>query len=294
MEHFDVVTAFLNPEIDDDDIYMTLPDGWPEGSNSPKIVVRLREALHGLKQAPLLWHDNINGLLLALGFTQSSADPKLYLHSNGILIHRYVDDISMSYPEAATKAAIKVKAILSQIYMVTSLGLARHFLGIEIHRDDTGTSLCQKASIATILGRCGMDHTHRASTPMDPNVKLYLAEDQGEKEMEEDDITDYQAVVGSLMYTALAPGPDISYAVAALSTYNSPPFSSHMSVAKRVLQYLKSTANFRLHYTGNGIGFSINIDIGISIGISIGINIGNSLVRYSDADWAIYCVHRES
>jgi len=30
MDHLDVVTAFLNPEIDDDDIYMTLPKGWPE------------------------------------------------------------------------------------------------------------------------------------------------------------------------------------------------------------------------------------------------------------------------
>jgi len=28
MDHLDVVTAFLNHEIDDDDIYMTLPDGW--------------------------------------------------------------------------------------------------------------------------------------------------------------------------------------------------------------------------------------------------------------------------
>jgi len=52
MDHLDVVTAFLNPEIDDDDIYMTLPEGWPEGLNAPKIVVRLRKALHGLKQAP--------------------------------------------------------------------------------------------------------------------------------------------------------------------------------------------------------------------------------------------------
>jgi hypothetical protein len=45
MNHLNVGTAFLNPEIDDDDIYMTLPEAWPEGSNAPKIVVRLRKAL---------------------------------------------------------------------------------------------------------------------------------------------------------------------------------------------------------------------------------------------------------
>jgi hypothetical protein len=114
MDHLDVVTAFLNPEIDDDDIYTTLPEEWPEGLNAPKIIVRLRTALYGLKQAPQLSHDDINAFLLSLGFTQSSADPNLYLRSDGILILLYVDDISMSYPEAATKAAIEVKAKLSE------------------------------------------------------------------------------------------------------------------------------------------------------------------------------------
>jgi len=70
MNHLDGVTAFLNPEIDDDDIYMTLPDGWPEGLKAPKIIVRLRKALYSLKQAPRLWHDDINAFLLSLGFTQ--------------------------------------------------------------------------------------------------------------------------------------------------------------------------------------------------------------------------------
>jgi hypothetical protein len=35
----DVVTAFLNPEVDDDDIYMTLREGWPENLNAPRIIV---------------------------------------------------------------------------------------------------------------------------------------------------------------------------------------------------------------------------------------------------------------
>jgi hypothetical protein len=282
MDHLDVVTAFLNPEIDDDDIYMTLTEGWPEGLNAPKIIVTLRKALNRLKQAPRLWHNDINAFLLSLGFTQSLADPNLYLRSDGILILLYVDDISMSYPEAAAKAAIEVKAKLLEKYKITNLGPARQFLGIEIHRDGTGdgtgVSLGQKAYIITILRRFGMEHTHDVSTPMDPNVKLDLAEDRGEKELE--DITNYQAIVGSLMYAALATRPDISYAVAALSRYNSRPFTSHMTAAKRVLQYLKSTADFRLHFNGIGIGISIDI--------------ANSLVGYSDSDWANDSADRKS
>jgi len=225
MDHLDVVTAFLNPEIDDDDIYMTLPEewpeGWPEGSNAPKIVVRLRKALYRLKQAPRLWHHDINAFLLSLGFAQSSADPNLYLCSNGIVILLYVDDISMSYPEAATKAAIKVKAKLSEKYKITNLGPAHQFLGIEIYHNENGTriSLGQKAYITTILRRFGMEYSHGILTPIDLNIKLHLAEDRREKELE--DITDYQAVAGSLMYAALSTRPDISYVVAALSRYNS-------------------------------------------------------------------------
>jgi len=278
MDRLDVVTAFLNPEIDNDDIYKTLPEGWPEGLNAPKIIVRLRKALYGLKQAPRLWHDDINAFLLSLGFTQFSADPDLYLHSDGILILRYVDDISMSCPETAAQAAIEVEAKLSEKYKITNLGPARQFLGIEIHRDEIGTgiSLGQKTYITTIFRRFGMEHTHVVSTPMDSNVKFDLAEDRGENELE--DITDYQAVVGSLLYTALATRPDISYAVAALSRYNSRPFTGHMTTAKRVLQYLKSTADFRLYINGNGIG----------------IDTGNSLVGYSDPDWANDSVDRKS
>ena len=177
MNHLDVVTAFINPEMDNDDIYMTLTEGWPEGSNTPKIVVRLRKALYDLKQAPRLWHDDINAFLLSLRFTQSSADPNLYHRSDCILILLYIYDISMSYQEAATKAAIEVKAKLSEKYKITNLGPARQFLGIEIHRNDTGISLGQKSYIATILRRLGMENTHGASTLMDLNVKLDLAED---------------------------------------------------------------------------------------------------------------------
>jgi hypothetical protein len=168
IDDLDVVTAFLNPEIDDDDIYMTLPEGWPEGSNAPRIVVRLRKDLYGLNQAPRLWHDDINAFLLSLGFTQSLADPNLYVLNDDIMILLYVDDMSMSYPKAAAKAAIKVKRKPSEKYKIMNLGPAHQLLGIEIHRDGTGVSLGQQAYSTTILRRFGMEHTYGVSTPWIP------------------------------------------------------------------------------------------------------------------------------
>jgi hypothetical protein len=166
----DIVTAFLNPEVDEDSIYMALLEGWQKGIHIPTIIVRLKKALYGLKQAPRLWHKDINKFLLSLDFTPSLADPNLYIRSDGILILLYVDDISMTYPE--TKAALEVKAKLSEKYKITNLGPARQFLGIEIPRDDTSTSLGQKTFINTILKRFDMQNAYGAITPMDPNVKL--------------------------------------------------------------------------------------------------------------------------
>jgi len=90
---------------------------------------------------------------------------------------------------------------------------------------------------------------------MDPQLRLDFLEDRGEKALE--DITVYQAVVGSHMHGALATQPDISYSVAALSHYNSRPFISYMTTANGVLQSLKSTANF--DYTSPGIALEVRL-----------------------------------
>jgi len=272
IDNLDVVTTFPNPDVDDNDIYMVLPEGWPhKDMHAPPIIVRLRKALYGLKQTPRLWHNDINTFLLSHGFTQSQADPKLHIHSEGILILLYVDNISMMYArtESASKAAIEVKAKLSEQYKITHLGPERQLLGIKIHRDDYGISLGQKAFITTILKRFHMQDAHGVTTPMDPNVKLDLANDRGEKELDKESVKHFQVIVRSLMYAALATRPDISYAVAALCWYNSSPFTSHMTAAKRVFQYLKATADFQLHFNGNGNG-----------------NGNYGVVGFTDSDWA--------
>jgi hypothetical protein len=50
------------------------------------------------------------------------------------------------------------------------------------------------------------------------------------------------------MYAALGSHPDIFFAISSLSRYNSAPLATHLTAAKRVLRYLKSTSAFRLHF----------------------------------------------
>jgi hypothetical protein len=71
--------------------------------------------------------------VLPLEFKQFVADRNLSRRRDGIRMVLYVDDISMLYPEHATKASIQVKARLCKKYKITNLGLAPQFLGTKIH-----------------------------------------------------------------------------------------------------------------------------------------------------------------
>jgi len=272
----DVATSIVNPEVNDNDMYMTLPKRWPEGLNWPMIVVRLKKAVYGFKHAAQLWHNDIHTFLLPHKFTQSQANPILYLHSDGILIGLYVEDISMLCPKDSTKAAIEDKARLSEKCKITNLGTAHQFLSIEIHRKENASciNLGQMAFIIASLKRFNIRNAYDVSTPMNHNVKWNLAEHWGEKKLT--DTTGYDPVVGSLIYAALATRPDISFAVSALCQFNSDHFTSYLNAGKRVLQYLKSTAGFWLHFSSSSIDSN------------------DQLTGYTDSGWANDSADRKS
>ena len=110
-----------------------------------------------------------------------------------------------------------------------------------------------------------MEEANGAATAMNTSVRLDQAEELGEREV---DPKEYQAIVGLLMYIALAARPDIVFAVLALSRYNSQPRTIHLTAAKRVLRYLRKTADHCLHFNA---GESDN---------------GGEITGYTDSDWA--------
>jgi len=145
VDHMDVVTAFLNPKIDRDNIYMEMPPGieWlassRNASNGSTLI--LRKVLYGLKQAPRLWYEDIDGYLQSIGFRQSAEDSNLYIQS-GVLLVLYVDDLLIVHSGIEGKGH-QIKQLLQKKYKMSDLGPARRFLGIEIRKsDDGGFSIC--------------------------------------------------------------------------------------------------------------------------------------------------------
>jgi hypothetical protein len=149
-----VVTAFLNPEIDHNNLYMELPDGidWVDECILKRAIVHLLKSLYGLKQSPCLWYQAMNAFLLSLGFKQSSADPNLYVKDR-VLLLLYVDDILIisTSDDSPSSLANQVITALKTKYKISDLSEARRFLGLEINRGENGICLSQETYIDTMI-----------------------------------------------------------------------------------------------------------------------------------------------
>ena len=285
IDQLDVVTAFLNPVIDKENVYMTLPLGI--GDLPPHLsgqLVRLRKALYGLRQAPRLWYLMIDKFLMSIGFRKSNIEPNLYIQDD-ILLLLYVDDMLIAYQDSGK--AQGVKDSLQAEYRMQDVGPARRFLGLDIEREADGTySVHQRRYIDGILRRFGMESANTAPTPLHKNTMLdYFKDDQPVDQGE------YLCLVGSLMYAALGTRPDISFAVGALSAYNHDPWKVHLTAAKRVLRYLKGTRDLGIHFSrvseedGGSVRLLGYSDAGWENSTKTPSE-SVSLLGYSDADWA--------
>jgi hypothetical protein len=72
-----------------------------------------------------------------------------------------------------------------------------------------------------------------------------------DKKATETEITEYQSMVGSLMYLATHTRSDLIYSVSILSRFLSNPSPRHRSSACRVFQYLKGTIDLATTYGGD-------------------------------------------
>ncbi len=92
LQQIDVVTAFLNGDLDED-IYMVVPERLKTNATSNK-VCKFLKSLYGLKQSPRQWYFKMHEFSTKVGFTSSLNDPCLcirHLSSGIVLVALYVD-----------------------------------------------------------------------------------------------------------------------------------------------------------------------------------------------------------
>ena len=123
------------------------------------------------------------------------------------------------------------------------------YLGMTISRDRDMhiIRLNQKAYIQRVAKRFGLQDAKPVRTPMkksfDPIPNANQTTDQ--------DIKQYQAMVGSIMFAMIETRPDIANAISIVSRFAQNPSSNHIKAVKRIIIYLNSTANLCIVYDGN-------------------------------------------
>ncbi|XP_070031499.1 secreted RxLR effector protein 161-like [Nicotiana tomentosiformis] len=82
------------------------------------------------------------------------------------------------------------------------------------------------------------------------NLKICPKTENKKKDMSR---VPYSSDVGSLMYAMMCTRPDICYAVALVSRYQSNPERDHWKAVKRIFIYLKGTTDYSLYYSRNNL-----------------------------------------
>ncbi|GJZ93660.1 ribonuclease H-like domain-containing protein [Tanacetum coccineum] len=152
----------------------------------------------------------------------------------------------------------QIISLFTSEFSMTDLGALNYFLGISVTRDSSGMFLSQRKYAMEILERAHMVGCNSSRTPVDTESKL------GDGGTPVVDPTLYRSLAGSLQYLTFT-RPDITYAVQQVCLYMHDPREPHFSALKRILRYVQGTLDYGLQL------FSSTTD---------------SLIAYSDADWA--------
>lgn len=262
VEHLDAKTAFLNGSLTET-IFMKQPPGFIEGDSSR--VCLLRKSIYGLKQAARAWNEAIHNVLANEEFTQSKVDQCLYskqIDGDWCYILIYVDDVIVACK--SVKQSTEIENILSSKFEMQNLGNVKQYLGIEITRNADGIfELCQAKYIDQIVSSFGLKDAKGVNTPLD--VGYYASSSAFSTKLL--DNSDYQKLIGCLLYISVNTRPDIAASVSILAQCVSGPSSNDWNQLKRVARYLKATSKMKLT-----LG---RVDAAIG-----------ELVGYADANWA--------
>ncbi|GMF14669.1 unnamed protein product [Phytophthora lilii] len=192
----------------------------PEGIRAKTgMVCKLRRSLYGLKQAAAVWYQTIRAVFKKMGFRECRADPCMFVRIG--------------------KSPFKLK----------SIGDARFVLGMEIQYNIVKGELLlrQTQFIKHLLKKFGQQDSNAVRNPL--IIGQDLTQD-GSHEMHRGK-TQFQELVGSLLYVANATRPDISVALSILFQFLDNPLEIHWNAAIRVLCYLKGTATLGIQFLRN-------------------------------------------
>jgi hypothetical protein len=186
-----------------------------------------------------------------------------------IIVAVHVDD--MTTLTNSTDLRDELLGPLKEKIALNLLGPAQWILQTEIVRDFSNLTVAvsQKQYVLSIVEKYNLGHCNSVDTPITKqNLDALLIDKRVYPDQKQ-----YQEATGSLNYLACITRMDISYAVSKASSFNSKPTVAAWDLVKRIIRYIKGTANYALTFRYNG-----NSDI----------------IGFVDSDWATDADTRKS
>jgi transposase InsO family protein len=257
VKQFDIKTAFLNGDIEEE-IYMRQPPGFEKGTG----VCKLNKSLYGLKQSARVWNKAFNDVVLKFGFVQNEIDKCLYSYRSKsdvcyLIVH--VDDILVASNNE--NLINEFKYHLAKYFEMKDMGNVKHFLGIDVNRDDEGNYIISQSKyIDEIVEDAKLSDGKTSKFPL--MTGYYRHTDDSLLDTNDE----YRKLIGKLLYISTNTRPDITAAVGILSKKVSNPSMTDMVEVKRVIRYLNGTKDLKLKLSD--------------------VKSFGTIAMYSDASWA--------
>jgi hypothetical protein len=145
----------------------------------------------------------------------------------------YVDDLVIIGTKDAKVTTFKEE--MKATFQMSDLELLSFYLGIEVHRDDSGITLQQTAYTKRVVELARLTDCNPALTLMEERLKL-----SRDSTTEEVDATQYRRLVGSLRYLVHT-RPDLAFSVSYVSRFMQRPMTEHQQAVKRIIHYVVGT-----------------------------------------------------
>lgn len=253
----DIVAAYMEAAMRHE-VYIRQPNGFVS-KGQEGLVYKLLKALYGGSDSGRCFYDTYVEFHLSIGFQPIPHD-QCYLQ-----IKRGDQFIKQAFHVDDGAFIVKGKEIwqwyldkLGKRFNYKS-GQLTHFLGVKIDRQRAeGTvKLSIAAHINRVLKVAKMEDCKPTTTPVgkpDGMPTLAHYEKLSDSEKKESLKYPYREVVGALQFIEGACRPDISYALRIAAKFCSKPCPEAWSWVKRILRYLKGTADFGITIRGNPDG----------------------------------------
>ncbi|GJZ86599.1 retrovirus-related pol polyprotein from transposon RE1 [Tanacetum coccineum] len=222
------------------------------------LAVLHRWRLHQLDVKKAFLHGHLNETVY-MEQPPGRADTSLFVFTKDSCIMYllvYVDDLILTCNNESLLTSFTTR--LNQEFAIKDLGDLSYFLGLEVSYTNDGLFLSQAKYATDVLTRAALLDSKPVSTPLAANEVFVTGGSLFANP------TLYRSLVGALQYLTIT-RPDLSYAVNQASQFLHAPTDAHFQSVKRILRYVKGTITYGLIFRRPH---------------------SNSILGYSDADWA--------